>query len=237
MTQSIRRINAIFIKELQDLKNNLNVLLMYFIPPLIVYIYKSLIPDFPPSLSLGMGLVMLASMIGLYLPAMIIAEEKEKKTLGALMLSPARPIEVFTGKGLVTLLTMLITFFVVLFLSGNGWKHFGLLLGATLLAFVCCILQGMLVGLLAENQMATGIIGLPLMLPSIMIPFLTLIGNEILSKVALFIPSYHYFKLVSLAGKDMSLTLLLPYWGALAGFILISLALLLFVYQRKGLEQ
>ena len=41
-------------------------------------------------------------MVGGFVQAMLIAEEKEKHTLRVLMLSPASSVEVFLGKSLLT---------------------------------------------------------------------------------------------------------------------------------------
>jgi ABC-2 type transport system permease protein len=121
---------------------------------------------------------MLVGEVGTLVPAMLIAEEKEKKTLEVLMLSPAKPVEVFTGKGLLTLVTMLLFAVLVMLIAGTPGAAYPLILLSTILVSVTCIIIGMIVGLLAQNQMATGIIGLPVFLPFIMLPFLSFGGNE-----------------------------------------------------------
>jgi ABC-2 type transport system permease protein len=237
MNSSIKRIGAIFIKELQDIRSNINVLFMYFLPILIFIIFNGLIADIPLSWTLAFSLVMLVGEVCVFIPAMIIAEEKEKKTLGVLMLSPATPFEIFAGKGLLTFLSVMFTALILTLMAGTGLQHLGVILTGTALATIVCVLLGMIVGLISQNQMSTGMIGLPIILPFIMLPYLSIMGNDIIIKIARIIPTYYYFKMVSLGvGQGEGLGSMFPYMGALAGSILIAFALLLLVYRKKGLE-
>lgn len=51
---------------------------------------------------LTMPVLMAYTMVGLFVQAIITAEEKEKQTLRVLMLSPATGAEVLIGKGVMT---------------------------------------------------------------------------------------------------------------------------------------
>ena len=75
MILSLKRIGAIFIKELHDLKTNINILIMYIIPIVIAYIYDKLIPGMPEGFALAFGLLFLVVMVGMYVPSMMIAGE------------------------------------------------------------------------------------------------------------------------------------------------------------------
>lgn len=237
MSHSLKRVGAILMKELQDIRTNANVLVMFLLPIFIFLIYKQFMPDYPKSWVLAFSLTMLIGEVAIFVLAMLIAEEKEKRTLEVLMLSPARPLEVFAGKGLLTLLLVVLFTLILVFLSGTGMAGIGPILVGTLLSTVVCIFLGMLVGLLAANQMATGIIALPIILPFILIPFLSTLGDEIVQKISLFIPTYHYYMMITLSiSRNLGLTALLPYIGALAGSGLIFLGILQLVYRKKGLE-
>lgn len=237
MNGSVKRIGAILLKELQDFKSNGNVLVLYLLPLIIYGIFKGLIAEIPDSWTISLSLVMLVGEVCLYVPAMLIAEEKEKKTLNVLMLSPARPFEVFAGKGLITFLSAMLSGLLISLLGGAGLRDMAVILVATALAAIACTLLGIIIGLLAQNQMATGMLGLPIMLPFIMLPYLSIIGNETIIKISRIIPTYHYFKMLSLGlGQQKVLSDMLPYVGALAGSVLVSLGLLLLIYRKKGLE-
>jgi len=77
MTLSFKRIGAILIKEAHDFKTNINILIMYLIPILLAYIYDNFIPGMPRGFALSFGILFLVVMVGMYVPSMMIAEEKE----------------------------------------------------------------------------------------------------------------------------------------------------------------
>ena len=237
MSGSVKRIGAILIKELQEFKSNMNVLVMYLIPVMIFAIFKGLINDMPASFTISFSLVMLVGEVCVFVPAMLIAEEKEKKTLNVLMISPARPFEVFAGKGLITFLTVMLTAVALSLSAGADLQHMPVILVGTSLITIVCTLFGMIIGLFAQNQMATGMIGLPIILPFIMMPYLTIMGNDTIIKIAHIIPTYYYFRMIDLGiGQQKGLGDMLTYIGALAVSALISFGLLLVIYRKRGLE-
>ncbi|MCX7748354.1 MAG: ABC transporter permease [Clostridia bacterium] len=233
---NVKRVHAIFIKELQDIRSNLNVLAMFLIPIIFTLIYGKLIPDTPKGFGLGFGLLSLMVMVDMFVPAMLIAEEKEKKTLGVLMLSPATPLEVFTGKGLLTFVLTLVSTFVLMAIDQNNWEHLAVILSGTILTSITCMFLGMIIGLLSQNQMATGIISFPIMLPLYMLPMLSQIG-ETMQFLSNLTPTHHYFKILEL-GIDLNkgFAAILPHLGVIAGSLLMCLAVLLLVYRKRGLE-
>lgn len=237
MNGSIKRIGAIFIKEVQEIRTNINVLFMYLLPVLIFGIYKSFIKDMPASMTIAFSLVMLVGEVCVFVPAMLLAEEKEKKTLNVLLISPAKPIEVFAGKGLITFLTVMLTALVISMMAGADLQNMPVILVATALTTIVCTFLGMIIGLYAQNQMATGMLGLPIILPFIMIPFLTLTGNETMIKIAHIVPTYYYYRMIDLGiGQHKGLGDMFPYIGALLVSLLVSLVLLLAIYRKRGME-
>ncbi len=241
MTLSIKRIGAIFIKELHDFKTNINILIMYVIPILLAYIYDNLIPGMPEGFALSFGLLFLVVMVGMYVPSMMIAEEKEKKTLGVLLLSPATPAEIFIGKGLLTFISVIVSSIILLSISsGNGFAHLDVVLVGGILTTIFCILVGIIVGLLSKNQMATGVVGTPIYMALLLIPMLGSMGSSTLEKVAKIFPTYYFNDMLYLAlsGLEGEKTLLdmMPQVGILLGSIVVAFGLLVLVYKKKGLE-
>lgn len=237
MSASIKRISAIFIKELQDIRTNMNQLFMYILPFLLTFLYKNFIPHMPKGMALSLGLLMLNILVGLMLPAMMIAEEKEKKTLEVLLLSPATPVEVFCGKGLLTYLSLMVSTLFLMVIDGESWNHTPAILIGTTLAAVFCIFFGMLVGLVAQNQMATGVVSFPFMMVFLMIPLFAIMGLDIMVKISTYIPTYYYLTMLRAATESSRpLSAMLPQIAILTGSIMVSFLLLLLVYKKKGLE-
>jgi ABC-2 type transport system permease protein len=232
------RVMTIFRKEAQDIRSNLNITFMYAIPIVLTLIYNNLIPDMPKGFALGFGLLFLATMVGMYVPAMSIAEEKEKHTLDVLMLSPATPADVFMGKGLLTFASILITMSVLLAITGNGTAHLGVIIVGMGLTSVTCIFIGMLIGLVVQNQMATGVVGTPIYMLFMLVPLLAHLGDSFVVQIARALPTYYLFEMMRLAfDEGQGLAQMGLHVGILSGSVMVAFILLVVAYKRKGLEQ
>ncbi len=113
----VRRILAIFIKETQDIATNFNVSILFALPLIFAVIFKRLGNAMDAPAIASTSVLLLAGMAGIYVPSMLVAEEREKRTLQVLMLSPATPAEVFIGKGLMTLV-MTLLFVLITYILG-----------------------------------------------------------------------------------------------------------------------
>ena len=190
MTLSFKRIGAILIKEAHDFKTNINILIMYLIPILLAYIYDNFIPGMPRGFALSFGSLFLVVMVGMYVPSMMIAEEKEKKTLEVLLLSPANSVEVFIGKGLLTFISIIVSFIILIAMFGGvGPDQMAVILVGGILTAVFCIQVGIIVGLLSKNQMATGVVGTPVYMALLLVPMLGSMGSPTLEKIAKVFPT------------------------------------------------
>lgn len=230
------RIKAILIKESQDIRKNTNVIYMYLLPIVLTILWERFIPGMPEGFALGFGLMFLVVMAGMYVPSMIIAEEKEKKTIEVLLLSPATPVEVFIGKGLLTFILIIITAIILIFISGNQLANLSLILLATALTSIFSIFLGMMVGLLAQNQMATGVIGLPVYLILLLVPQFAMMGVELMKNIGRFLPTYYYFDLLRLIIEGKGLGEMHLHLSVLFGSILITFFVLLVIYNKRGIE-
>lgn len=235
MSFSLKRVGAILIKEAQDIKTNMNVLYMYLLPVFMTYLFGSFLPDTPGGFATGFGLLFMVVMIGMYVPSMIIAEEKEKNTLEVLLLSPATTIELFVGKGLLTFISMAITTFIILFVGGTGFQHLGVILPATLIVSIFSIFLGTMVGLLSPNQMSTGLVGTPLYMLFTLMPMLGGMGVDIVENINVVLPTSYYFEMLELAfTENRGIGDLLPQVAVLASSAVAAFALVLLVYRKKS---
>lgn len=236
---NIKRINAIFIKEVQDLRTNWNQLCMYILPIAFAIIYGKLIPagEMPKGTGIIFGLSTLVIMIGIFIPAMMVAEEKEKRTLEVLLLSPAKPGEIFMGKSLATFLSMIICLFIVMLIDNEYWSHLPVILMTTCLASVFCIIFGLITGIFSKNQMSTSLVALPLIFLLFMLPLFAIIGLKQLQGIASIVPTYHYLdilKKVIIDGK--SFADIIDGLGIQAVSVAAASVILLAVSRKKGLE-
>jgi ABC-2 type transport system permease protein len=236
---NLKRVNAIFTKEIKDLRTNWNQLSMYILPLIFTFIYSNLIPSdqMPKGAGIILGLSTLVIMVGIYIPAMMIAEEKEKRTLEVLLLSPAKPSEIFLGKSLATFLSIIIFMFFLLIIDNRNWNNFPVIFAATFLASVFCIIFGLISGIFSKNQMSTSIVALPLIFLFFMIPLLAITGIKQLESIAKIMPPFYYLDVLKKVIIDQSgLANTFYGLGVMAGSIVIASVILLVVCKKKGLE-
>ncbi len=237
MILSTSHVKAIVIKEIQDMRTNLNILLIYALPVFLTFLYQRVIPDIPAGFAISFGLLFLVAMVGMYVPSIMIAEEKEKKTLEVLLLSPATPLEVFMGKGLTTFGSMLIALLVVFIIGGVSLANGIVILVGTILAGIVCIIIGMIIGLLVQNQMGTGVVGTPIYLVFMLIPLLANIDEGVIQTVAKLLPTYYFMDMVMLAFTEGRGLLDFGFHiFILVSSIALSLAILLYIYDKRGLD-
>src|SRR5699024_11230287 len=103
MNISIKRTMAIFRKDYKEFSRNMSISIVMLMTPLLSLFYGKAGENTVDSyfLIFNMTFVMVAT----YVQSCLIAEEREKNTLRALMLSPANIQEILLGKSLFTFCT------------------------------------------------------------------------------------------------------------------------------------
>lgn len=239
------RFSALFAKERKDFMKNKNVSIMALMPLGFSLLYSNLFLSDPRSgilgkweilsLCLGMSLVMMSG----YSIGMMIAEEKEKMTLRTLLLSGVKPLEFFAGKAALTIMISVVINITMFFIVGLDLSY---LLGFVIISspmVIMMTLLGALLGVISPNQMATGVIGLPLMLLFLLIPSFANF-NTTFFKIAAFLPTQrmnlmmqdllqnNLFK--SSSDYMMHLFVIIFWFG-------ISLFSFIFAYKKVGIDQ
>ncbi|MBO1579712.1 ABC transporter permease [Bacillus sp. XF8] len=235
MTFSMRRLSAILRKEMQDLKNNAQILLMAILPLGLALFYKQMGEG--KEFMGGIVIVMVLCMVTTISQATLIAEEKEKHTLRVLMLSPASPVEIIIGKALpIIVLTFAISFlnlFILDILQGSILFMFMLILLGTLLFIVF----GTIIALLAKNLVQVSVIASPIAMILLMAPFLShFIKNDVLKKVLSYSPTSHIFDAVVSIVEDKGFSAIDTNLLNISIWLIISIILCLIVYKKKQLD-
>ncbi|KWX80047.1 ABC-2 type transport system permease protein [Paenibacillus jilunlii] len=148
---SIRRISAIFEKDIKDLMKNAELLVMLTAPILLTLLLNRSTNGkiTIPILYMVIGGIFTLVASGTIMTMM--AEEKEKKTLRGLIQSPALLLDIIIGKSLVTLIGTLITLTVSLLIMGIGpLMNFRAALGLIML-FLFFLLIGISMGLFTNS--------------------------------------------------------------------------------------
>ncbi|SFC88793.1 ABC transporter permease [Clostridium uliginosum] len=238
MNFSMRRVNALFKKEAKDLSKNINVLFMCLLPMIFCIMYSKLFCDsqegklYILNMCLNMNFVLVS---GLTI-AMMIAEEKEKNTLRTLMLACVSPLEFLVGKAIIILLLSLGTNILMFFIIGMEFSYLGHFIFITTLVVISMMEFGAVVGIIAENQMSTGTIGMPFFMIILIIPLFAKI-NDACKIVANFLPNCNMEILLNRIFTNEHINMNFTYSIAIIlGWIIMGAGVFAYAYSKKRLD-
>ncbi len=230
----MNNIKAIFLKQLRDSLKNKVCLIQFILFPLLTVIMNLAIgnEDMPANYFTNTFAVMYISMMPLTILSSVVAEEKEKGTLRALLMSGVKPHQYLTGVGsLVWIITML-GCGVILYSGSYNLKSglsFMLLMA---LGCVIPILLGAFVGILSRSQMQANSISVPLMLVFSMLPLVAMF-NETAAKIATVTYTHQLNTIIGDLSNHVSHT---GSWIVIAANALIVFVLFVIAYRKKGFE-
>lgn len=122
--------------------------------------------------ALSMGVVMNIGMTGIYCTSLLLAEEKEKKTLRVLMTSSVNGLEFFLGSILPVFIVTVFLNYALMPISGFIITGANLVLFSlvTIIASLISCIIGMLLGIFAKNQVSAGTLITPVLLILLLVP-------------------------------------------------------------------
>jgi len=189
---NISRICAIFEKDLKDFMRNTSLLFMPLLPIILAILYSRMgeSEEMPIMMSyLVVGTVFTAVSTGCLM--IMMAEEKEKKTLRGLIQSPASFIDIIIGKSLVTTLLTVISLFISLLLLGiEPFLNVKAII-ALFFTFIFFLLLGIGIGLFVKTVAMTTAYMMPILFLFGFTPFvdfLNLDKGSIVLKIAYAFP-------------------------------------------------
>lgn len=161
MTFSMKRMYAIFQKDLKDLSKNMYIGTSLIMPFLLAILYRNMDVTSIETYFLIINLSFVA--VTFFIQCAIIAEEKEKNTLRGLMLSPATLPEILGGKSLVSFLLTIITIFICGKILGYEPTNPVLIAIAIIISALFYLALGTLLGLISRTVVEASVIMLPVM--------------------------------------------------------------------------
>lgn len=189
MNLSLKKVKIMFQKDMVDLFNNPNVLVVCLIPVIFGILYSKL--GILGDQVLFMISIMNMSMVPLMLSSTTIAEEKEKYTLRTLMLSNISAGEFLLAKAIMSIVILDLIGIIMFLTSNNDMKY---LIGYVLITTFCSIpiiLLGCAIGIISRDQMTAGLYQLPVMLV-IMLPVMLAPINKTIANIANLVPTNSY---------------------------------------------
>lgn len=234
MTFSMKRIQAIFIKDYKDLQRNGYVLFTALLPLFFAFWLKG---DGNPEAS-GLIFNLALVMSGCFVQAALIAEEKEKNTLRGLLLSPASTMDILIGKSalsfIITALVLIGCILITDFSIQNAW----IFILVNVMALCIYIGAGTLIGLLSRTVMESSLIGMPAMFlfgMGSLIPIA--FDNDIVLEVLAYLPNFNYMDIIIELTPGQSFSAFSEGLIILAVWFIVTILATLFVYRRRQFDK
>lgn len=172
-------------------------------------------------------MVLMSIMIaGSMVPATSLVNEKAKRTISALGISPATLVEIFAAKGLLGVLLSFFTGMMILFLNQAFGGQPGLLVGVLLLGAIFSSTIGVILGALVKDittlMTVVKSIGIFLYTPGILYMF-----PDIPQWIARLFPTYYIIQpVLEISQENASFIDVAPEIGILVGLTLLALVVL-----------
>ena len=235
MMFSMKRMNAIFQKDLKDLSKNMYVGTSLLMPFLLAFFYRKMdiISIETHYLIINLSFVAIAS----FIQSAMIAEEKEKNTLRGLMLSPATLPEILAGKSLVSFLFTFITIFLCVKILGYEPTSPLLVIIAIFISTLFYLSLGTLMGLLSRTVIEASVIMLPLMFIFGFGSFITVIIDKY--PMLTFITYLPNMQLIELANKVESGSGITNIWTHLAiifTWFIVTAIITVIVFKKREMD-
>lgn len=236
MTFSMKRVMAIFNKDLKDLSKNMYVSTSILMPLVLAAIYGRMADEL--SIDAYYLVINLAfTMTATFIQCAIIAEEKEKNTLRGLMLSPATVVEIFSGKSLVAFSLTAVTIIVsCLFMEYNP-ENIVLVAVGMIVSTLFYLALGTLFGLLARTVVEASVIIMPVVF---LFGFGSLIESLIdkypFLSVAEYLPNMQIIDLASKVQAGSGLADVWPHLGIMTIWFLVTAFITIVVFKKKEID-
>lgn len=238
MRISMRKVSAIFFKDLKDMLKNINAIIMFALPLFFAIFYSqvpALMKEMGKEYLLMMVVIMNMCVSPLSLLPMIIAEEKEKNTLRTLMLSNVSGFEFIFGKVLSVFAVTEIVAVLLFVIIQMPLQQLPVFIMVTSLGSICLLMIGAVFGLLARDQMSTSVysvIGMVIF----MFPALFSGMNQLFDKVARFMPTTAVFELFSLMSAQADISKWFFSIAIIGAWTVISLVAFNWFFKKKGID-
>ncbi|WP_290770888.1 ABC transporter permease [Anaerofustis sp.] len=229
---SLRKIKAIFIKEIKDALRSNKIVFLFLLFPVFTYFLT-----FAMKGNVGTNplifLTMHISMIPLMVTAALIAEEKDKQTLRVLILSNVKPMQYLLGIGSFVFILNIITscfFLPLLHLQLIFIPKFLLIIS---LGILCSTILGAIIGVIVKGGSNVAAASTPITILFALVPLLASgSGNGFLASIASWLYSGQLMTIIF----DLANNFTFVRVSIMLTNLLILTTVFVFVYNQKKLS-
>ena len=232
MSISLKRVQAIFVKDYKEFSRNYAVSITLIVPIVFAFLFRSAGPSLPGAIGflLNTSFVLLTCLV----QACLIAEEKERNTLRSLMMTPATTMDVLIGKSSLVFVMSAVTLAIATYILGYKPASMWSFVTAVTLSIILYIAVGTICGLFSKTVTEASLSIIPAAMVFTAPPVATLLfGDFPIFKVLDYTPSVQLVQLLGIsntgftAGDLLKPLFIILVWAVV--FTIVSVVL----YQRR----
>jgi ABC-2 type transport system permease protein len=197
MSISLKRAQAIFVKDYKEFSRNYAISIIVIIPIIFALLFRTA----SPSLTVAMGFLLNPSFILLtsLAQACLIAEEKERNTLRSLMMTPATTIDVLVGKSALVFVMSAVSLTISTYILGYEPASIWAFAAAIILSIILYTAVGTICGLFSKTLLDASLSIIPAAMVFTAPPVATILfGDYPIFKVLEYTPSIQLIHLLNL---------------------------------------
>ncbi|HHX69501.1 MAG: ABC transporter permease [Miniphocaeibacter sp.] len=238
MNISIRKISAIAGLKLKIFSRNTYYIMSPFLVILLGlifgYFFKGAVPGYSFIMTVGFNI----SMVGISLTAAMVAEEKEKHTLRALMTSSITGGDYLLGSALIPFLVMLITALVTPLVTQFSYSNINIpmYLLLNIIGIISMILIGFIFGIFGKSQAHVSTTTMPIIMVLVMLPTFSMF-SEFIGKISMLTISGVMDSYLNGMIENINYALSTKDWIVLAAWVIIPAIIFIYVYRKNGIDE
>ena len=237
MAATLRKTGALLTKDLRDLVKNPSTLVCCLMPVAFIAFFTYMMGDEVNgnpeaqkqflTFMLAFSFCMSAGMASMTTATSAIAEEREKHTLRTLMLANVSPGEILLSRGIVSIAAIALINLLCYLLVGGPLDGLAAAIAIGTAGSTPLVLVGLLMGLIARDQMTAGVYSVPVLIVALAPVFG--VYSEGLARVVSFLPTGGMFDLLKLllTGNLLTADALAPVAVTLAWIVVAAVAFVL----------
>ncbi|MFF5995818.1 ABC transporter permease [Lysinibacillus sp. KU-BSD001] len=162
MNLSMKRIQAIFMKDYREFSRNYAISTMVLVPLFLAFFYSKSGVNTMQMYFLPINITL--AMVTAFIQCCLIAEEKESNTLRSLMMSPASVADILIGKSAVVFSISAVILALSIYLVGYEPANIVMLVLALAVSIVFYIALGTICGLYTKTVMEASLAVMPVII-------------------------------------------------------------------------
>lgn len=177
----MKNINAVFQKQVKDTLKNKEIFIQFVLFPVMAAVMKNMVKveGMPENFFVNMFAAMYTGMAPLVAMAAVIAEEKEKNTLRALMMSGVKPWEYLLGVGSYIWMACMLGAFAFGLLGEYPKGALAAFVGVMGTGILVSVIIGAAIGTISRGQMMATSLMVPVMLVCSFLPMIASFNQKI----------------------------------------------------------